>query len=50
MSLRLMKDEEIGFEGVMPWLRPTGEITELVKAHAMGFTPALSVPPPTVLP
>ncbi|BDM74958.1 hypothetical protein HEK616_84450 (plasmid) [Streptomyces nigrescens] len=51
MSLRLTKKEETGvFEAVMPWLRPTGEATKLVKDHAMGFPPALSVRPPIVLP
>ncbi|MEV6403978.1 hypothetical protein AB0M58_13670 [Streptomyces bobili] len=33
MTLGLTKEEEAGaFEGVMPWLRATGEITDLVKA------------------
>ncbi|MEV6421659.1 hypothetical protein [Streptomyces sp. NPDC051662] len=34
MTLGLTKEEEAGaFEGVMPWLRATGEIAELVKAE-----------------
>ncbi|MEU5637104.1 hypothetical protein ACH47C_24335 [Streptomyces rishiriensis] len=33
MTLGLTKEQEVGaFEGVMFWLRATGEITELVKA------------------